>query len=697
VRHLFLLLAASPALALAFACGDDDTAMPAAPPSPTCKPPARRADANVALASAFGDQALTQPVEIVRGPGNRFYVLEQKGFVKAIADGGGPATTALDLSKRITSGGEAGLLGVAFDPKFSENGFVYLHFDAPLDAPKAGVVFQSVIARFASRDGGATFDPASERRILVVDQPFANHNGGKIAFGPDGYLYIAFGDGGSAGDPFGNGQNKNVLLGKILRIDVAGGKEPYAIPADNPFAGGGGRGEVWAYGLRNPWKFSWDRATGDMWAADVGQNKFEEVDRIVKGGNYGWNVREGKHCFGADTCPTDGFVEPVVEYGRTDGLSVTGGYVYRGTKLPSLDGKYVYGDFGSGRIWAVDRDAQGRPAAKLLVESGLRVSTFAQDDAGEIYVADYVTGKVKQLVPGEGAPHDEAPSLLSETGCLDVRAPDKAPAGAIAYDVASPLWSDGATKDRWVFVGSGKVLVAADGDFDVPPGSIAVKTFTVAGKRVETRLFVRYEDSTWAGFSYEWNDAQTDAVLLPGGKTKPLSNGQVWAFPSPGECFACHTPIAGYTLGLEARQIDHDGQLARWQDVLATPIASGAFPVLAGADTPNASDEARARGYLHANCSMCHREGGGAGAATMDLRVDASLADTRACNAPPQAGDLGVQGAKVIAPGDPSRSILAHRMRATDDKRMPPLATSVVDEKGFAAVEAWIRSLGGCP
>lgn len=666
----------------------------------------------VALEPAFGDQAFDGPVEIALGPSNRLYVLEQKGLVRVVERGGAPATTALDISASIVSGGEAGLLGIAFDPAFSENGFVYLYVTEPLAEPHPGISFDAVVARFESKDGGLTIDPSTMKRLLVVPHPFTNHNGGKLAFGPDGFLYVGIGDGGSSGDPQGNAQNRDVLLGKILRIDPNGG-DPYAIPRGNPFAAGGGRPEIWAYGLRNPWKFSFDSVTGELFCGDVGEKRFEEIDRIDRGANYGWNVREASHCYAQETCPTAGFTEPLVEYPRSEGLSVIAGYVYRGTKIPSLVGKFVYGDFGSGRIWSMGRDPV---AATVIAETDLKISSFARDENGELYVADYPTGKIKALVASsEVAPPSvgldasagdggltTTGTLLSDTGCLDPTSPTTAPRGAIGYTVNSPLWSDGASKDRWVFVPrDSKITVTDDGDFDLPPGSIAVKTFAVAGRRVETRLLVRYDDGGWAGYSYEWNDEQTNAVLLGDGKTKALPNGQSWTYPSRAECFACHTSVAGYSLGLEGRQLDRvedgESQLAKFSAWLDAPIEARRFPALAAADAPDRSVEDRARGYLHANCSICHREGSGSGAATFDVRADRPLTMMRVCNVVPQAGDLGVADAKLFAPGDPARSMLARRTRALDDSRMPPLATHVIDETGAAAVEAWIQATDGCP
>lgn len=682
------------ALAVVAACGDDSAP---AQSSRLCVPPPRPGGASVTLVAALGDPKLKAPVELVEGPGRRFYVLEQAGIVKVIPPGGGEPTVALDISERITAGGEAGLLGIAFDPKFAENGFVYLYFTENVDQ-KPGIVFQDILARFTSNDGGATFDASTQKTLLAVDDPFGNHNGGHVAFGPDGMLYVGLGDGGSAGDPQQNGQNKDALLGKLLRIDPHGG-EPYGIPPTNPFVAGGGRPEIYAYGFRNPWKFSFDRLTGDLWLADVGQSKYEEINRVVLGGNYGWNVREGKHCFNATTCATDGLIDPVVEYSRSDGVSVTGGYVYRGSKIPALDGKFVYGDFGSGNIWSVDA---GQTSGTLLTSSSMKISSFGQDSDGEVYVVDYATGTIKQLAAAsEAPPPTDAGTRLSETGCLDPTNPARAPGGAIPFSVNSPLWSDGAAKDRWLFVPDGKKIdVLPDGDFDVPPGSVAVKTFSLGGKRIETRLFVRYEDGGWAGHSYEWNDEQTDAVLLADGKTKDLGGGNSWYFPSRGECFACHTPGAGFTIGLEARQLNRDdggNVLDRFAPVLAAPIAKESFPALHAADDPGATTEERARGYLHANCSVCHRPDSGAGAATLDLRVDRSFSDTRTCNVAPQAGDLGVSDARIIAPGEPARSTLALRLRALDQSRMPPLAIRVVDEAGAALIESWIGELTACP
>ena len=308
------------------------------------------------------------------------------------------ATTFLDIRKRVTDRGtEEGLLGLAFDPDYLRNGYLYVYYSA--SAPR-----RSVVSRFAvSRDPDVA-DAQSEVIILQVPQPFANHNGGQIAFGPDGRLYIGLGDGGSGGDPRGNGQNRSTLLGSILRIDVSplDSEGTYSIPTDNPFAGHGGevREEIWAYGLRNPWRFAFDRETGDLWTADVGQNKFEEVDIIRPGANYGWNVMEAFHCFPTSirSCDQEGLELPVTEYGHEDGCSVTGGYVYRGSRLPSLSGAYVYGDFCSGKIWALRYDGAEVTERLQLVDSDLSISSFAEDQSGELYILSF-DGGIYRLRP----------------------------------------------------------------------------------------------------------------------------------------------------------------------------------------------------------------------------------------------------------------------------------------------------------
>ena len=303
----------------------------------------------------------------------------------------------LDIRERVSDrGNEEGLLSLAFDPDYATNGYFYVYYSAA--QPR-----RSVISRFSVSDDPDIADPGSERIVLEVPQPFSNHNGGQIVFGPDGYLYIGLGDGGKADDPFGNGQNRSTLLGSILRIDVGSIDRDgtYAIPPNNPFARGGDdvRPEIWAFGLRNPWRFSFDPDTGDLWAADVGQNRYEEIDVIRPGRNYGWNVMEGAHCFEPpQDCDRQGLELPMAEYDRDGGCSVTGGYVYRGSRLPSLHGAYVYGDFCSGKIWALRYDGTATTEHLELVDSQLLISSFGVDESGELYILSF-DEKAYRLIP----------------------------------------------------------------------------------------------------------------------------------------------------------------------------------------------------------------------------------------------------------------------------------------------------------
>jgi glucose/arabinose dehydrogenase len=332
---------------------------------------------------------LTSPVGIMNaGDGSgRLFVLEQAGKIRVIQDGKLLDKPFLDITDRVGSNGnERGLLGLAFHPDYSQNGYFYVNYtDTKGDTH---------IARFRVSADPNVADPSTETLLIFQKQPYANHNGGEVTFGPDGYLYLGLGDGGSAGDPNGNGQSTDTLLGKILRIDVnqSQGDQAYGIPPDNPFASGGGKPEIWAYGLRNPWRFSFDRLTGDLYIADVGQNQWEEID-FAPGGtpggqNYGWNYREGAHDY--QGTPPSGLplVEPVAEYYHDKGCSVTGGYVYRGMNLPEWHGVYFYGDFCSGTIWGLLRGADGSWKSDSLFDTSYSITSFGEDENGEIYLVD---------------------------------------------------------------------------------------------------------------------------------------------------------------------------------------------------------------------------------------------------------------------------------------------------------------------
>jgi uncharacterized repeat protein (TIGR03806 family) len=617
-------------------------------------------------------------------------------------------TQVVDISARINAGeSETGLLGIAFHPDFASNGKVYLSYN------RDNLVSQ--ISEFTSNDGGLTIDGTSEVPLFDVNQPALNHNGGHIAFGHDGFLYIGLGDGGARDDRAfpGAGQNTDTPLGSLLRIDVDndGGGTPYAIPADNPFAGGGGAPEIYAYGIRNPWRFSFDRDSDDLWLADVGQDAIEEVDLIVRGGNYGWVLKEGDDCYMVgDPCDDLDVIDPVAQYSHAEGQSITGGFVYRGTEIPTLAGRYVYGDFESGRVWGLFPGEDGLED-QVLFDSGDNISSFVQGADGEVYYLSFGDGAINKLIP-EDTIVDNFPKLLSETGCVDPADPTRPAAGLIPYDVNMPLWSDDADKERHLAIPDGETIaVDENGKLDLPIGSVLVKTFATGDRRLETRLLVRHDDGGWAGYTYEWNEEQTEATLLPAGKVLDLGAAS-WAIPSRTDCTQCHTGAAGRTLGLELAQLNRDGvypstnrrsnQVATLAhigllDGIADDVDLAATPRLAQPGDPEASAEDRARAYLHANCGHCHLEGG-PGRSNADMRWHTGFADTNLCDAEPIAGDLGVAGSVLLAPGEPERSLISLRPRSLEPtRRMPPLATAVVDDTGVAAIEDWIRSLSTCP
>ncbi len=355
------------------------------------------------LQTAFPNLTFARPVDLQHaGDGsNRVFVVEQAGVIRVFdnSPAAASASTFLDIRLKVNdSGNEEGLLGLAFHPDYETNGYLYVNYTAL--SPR-----RTVIARYqVSTANSNKADSTSERALLEYAQPFENHNGGQIAFGPDdGYLYIASGDGGSGGDPQGNGQSLRTLLGKILRIDVntTSGNRQYGIPPDNPFANNtaGNREEIFAYGLRNPWRMSFDPVTSRLWTGDVGQGRREEVDIIINGGNYGWNSMEGDLCYpsGNTNCNMSGLILPVVDYGRSLGASITGGYVYRGISVPRLSGAYVYADFISGRIWSL-HDRGGSWADTLRLDTALGISSFGVDQNNELYICAF-DGKIYRFTP----------------------------------------------------------------------------------------------------------------------------------------------------------------------------------------------------------------------------------------------------------------------------------------------------------
>lgn len=730
------------------------------PANPTCKafsPPPTTGQ--VRLVSRFPLLHFTVPTGLFQRPGDnaRWYVTERRGRIVSFPNN--PAATdadtrvALDLRAVTFANVDCSMSGIAFPPNFAASHRAYVSYCYA--GPDTGNHLQIRISRFATADGGLTFDPASEQVVLALDHPgdaqhpqVGLHGGDAMRFGPDGYLYISIGDGGPQGaGGGGQAQDTNDLRGKLLRLDVSDltseltkdfvanrQRVAAAYPADNPFASGGGHPAIYAYGFRNPWQWHFDRKDNTIWLGDVGNSSFEEVDRkVVKGGNYGWGAFEGFSCtnYFPDKCNDPTLIKPLLDYshgsGDQQGKAITGGLVYRGSAVPSLTGAYLFGDSSGQRIWAVrnvDALAAGAVPAKELLFAGAPVSSFAEDQDGELFAtilfptATYGDGTILTLEesPADtGGPGQGPPALLSQTGCFEADA--STPVSALVpFEPSAQLFSDGATKRRWLALPDGATIAtAADGAFQFPAGSVLVKEFSVAGARVETRFFVHQTDGRWAGYSYKWRADQTDADLVgPDGTTAPVAQ-QTWTFPGRAQCSQCHTTVAGTSLGTELAQLNHAitypatartaNQLdTLWAlgmlDIPATGARASALPSLANIADDSRSIEDRARGYLHINCANCHRPSGPT-FTPLDLRFETSLHDAGICDQRPTIDDLAAlipSEPRIFAPGAPDRSVLWHRLTTTDAGiRMPPIARTLTDTTASSLIASWITATTTCP
>jgi uncharacterized repeat protein (TIGR03806 family) len=620
-------------------------------------------------------------------------------------------TILLDLRSEITIVDDGGLIQMIFHPAFPADRRLFVSYSVP---PADGVSTADVIiSSFELSADGMSIDRQSES-ILFRQARGKYHQGGFMAFADDGNLLLGIGDGTVQGDPTGHAQDLGDIRGKVLRIDVDSGA-PYSIPADNPFVGApSALDEIYALGLRNPYRGDVDPDTGKVFVADVGLSRWEEVSEILSGANLGWNIKEGTRCNSEvyGSCDDPSLTDPLVQYSHDNGnCAIIGGYFYRGLAIPELQGRFVFADFCSSKISAVDFDDGGNPSELTLLPGGSgigMITSFAKDQAGELYAV--TSSRIYKILPGGATPPQAGPaSRLSETGCFASTDPRVPSAGLIPFDLNAPLWSDGAAKRRWMALPDGQTInLDADGDFEFPPGTVLVKEFVVDGAPIETRLLIRDTAGVWTGYSYEW--VGDDAFLLPAGKRKTLPNNQVWAYPDRGECLRCHTEGAKFSLGPEIAQLNRDfvyeqtnriaNQLATLQHIgLITnglPDTPDQLPALAGLDQDHHAISRRVRSYLHSNCSGCHR-GAGATQSNMDLRFSTLRADMNVCDVFPSFGDLGIPGAKIVSPGRPDLSVLAMRPASEDPlQRMPPLGTAIIDDNAISALTDWIQSPDIC-
>lgn len=681
---------------------------------------------------------------------------------------------------------ETAAFSIAYHPRFTENGYLYVGLNAPgpvedkeKDLYKGK--FTKVVRYTMARQAPFAIDPKSA--TVIIQWSSNGHNGAGVDFGRDGMLYVTSGDGTSDSDTNLTGQGLDHLLAKLLRIDVdhpAEGQQ-YSVPKDNPFVGQANvRPETYAYGFRNPWRLFIDRQRDHIWIGQNGQDLWEQVYLVERGANYGWSVYEGGHVFYAERKRgPHPILKPTFDHPHSEARSLTGGIVYRGKKYPDLNGAYLYADYSTGKIWAAKVD----DARKVLwhqeiADTSLGITSFTEDDKGEILITDYQGGEkggLYTLVPNKaGWNPDEFPKRLSQTGLFETTAGHRPHAGLIPYSVNAQLWSDGAHKERFIALppemkSKGKtdqepaqIGYAGNRGWDFPEHTVLVKSFAierVEGKAetrqwVETRFLVK-QDAEWVGYTYAWNADQTDATLVGAtGEDRDYevrsatgeSKKQAWHFPSRAECMVCHSRAARYVLGPTLVQMnkEHDyggvtgHQLAVLDWLGAIKLSDGdrraakqetlkdaglsdkeiadalkkydadkanrppieisskstRFARLVDPYDSTADLAARARSYLHANCSHCHVEAGG-GNAAMELEFSRTLDQTKTVNVDPLHNRFGIKDAKVVAPGEPERSVLLTRIsrRGTNSGQMPQVATTKVDERAVELIRDWIKSL----
>ncbi len=699
---------------------------------------------------AFPGISFNQPLGFATPPGetNRVFVLEKPGRIQVVSGIGSTPVKSLflDLSAKTLSSGEEGLLGLAFHPAFATNRYFYVFYTTTATT-SAGTGRHDRLSRFT-----ALAAPATNADILATEVPLisqfdeaSNHNGGDIHFGADGYLYVALGDEGGGNDQYNNSQriDKDFFAG-LLRIDVdqrAGNLAPnphpavhagtYSVPADNPFVGATSfngasvtpanvRTEFWAVGLRNPWRFSFDTPTGRLFTGDVGQGAREEINLITKGGNYGWSYREGSIA-GPRSNPPAGvtFVDPIWDAGRSVATSITGGVVYRGTRFSQLTGQYIFGDYPSGRIFAMSFPSSGPVQVQELLSDNGPAGFGADPSNGDVLIASLGTGAVRRLVQDTTPVEVTLPATLSATGAFSNLATLTPHAGLVAYEPNVAFWSDHATKRRWFSVPgmTERMTFSADGNWTFPAGTVWVKHFDLnltrgdpaTARRVETRFLVKTADGVY-GLTYRWNAAQTEATLVPAEGASDtfniVENGnartQTWRYPSRSECLQCHTAAGGYALSFNTAQLNRphgNGPLNQLRALADAGYIANTVPdpstlrALARADDASATVEHRARSYLAANCVQCHQPGGTA-QGNFDARISTPTANAGLINGA-LVNHGGDPANRVIAAGDVAHSMLLTRLSSLGMGRMPPVTSSELDAGGIALITSWIQSLQG--
>ncbi len=612
-----------------------------------------------------------------------------------------------------------------FDPDYTDNGYLYIFSNLRMDKFDGGKANR--ISRFVvQREPEWLVDPASEH--VILEWSSRGHDGGGIAFGHDGMLYISTGDGTSDSDKWLSGQTLDDLLGSVLRIDIRDStpEKPYAIPSDNPFVKlPNARPELFVYGLRNPWRLTVDALTGQVWVGNNGQDLWETVHLVRPGENYGWSVYEGSHPFYSNRkLGPHPLTLPTAEHPHSEARSITGGVVYHGAKWPNLRGHFIYGDYETGKIWGIKHDGEQVVSHRELADTSLAIAGFATTNTGEVLVVDHSSGFYRLIHQPRISQSAAFPTRLSDTGLFaDTKAHEMKP-GVIGYSVIASGWNDGALAKRWMAVpGDEQISSDRGGAWQFPNGTALVQTLSVEREhhrglavpfRVETRIMLRQQNE-WVGYSYRWNEAQTNAELVDpaGGKeifrvSDPKLPGQFrrqdWVFPSRADCMVCHSRAGGFILGINDANMNRehtysaitDSQVRTLSHIGVFRNASQGQPSRASSlvDPYDASEdlERRVRSYLHTNCAGCHIRSGG-GNSMMELGLANSLRKMHLIEARPQHDTFGIANAMIVAPGAPGQSVLLQRMNRRGRGQMPPLVSSAVDHAAVELFREWISGI----
>jgi putative heme-binding domain-containing protein len=693
----------------------------------------------------FPNLKFDHPLLITRIPGgNRFVVGEQTAMLFSF-DGDRPDAAAdrfLDLRRELKTipllaGAKEveAVYGLAFHPDFARNRQCFVCYTLRgSDRDQTNLADGTRVSRFrVTPTDPPRIDPSSEEIVLSYLQ--GGHNGGDLHFGPDGMLYISTGDAANPNppDPLSTGQDISDLLSSILRIDVDhkdAGKN-YAIPRDNPFVAlPGARPEVWAYGLRNPWRMSFDRQTGELFVGDVGWELWESVHRVEKGGNYGWSAMEGPQPIKSGQIGPTPIRPALIELPHAIACSVTGGLVYRGKKFPELFGAYVFGDWETRRLWAARFEGDRTREMPEIARPSVRFVAFGENREGELYFLDQDVGTLHTLERNQGdARNAEFPTKLSQTG-LFASVRDHTPAGGVMpFAINSRQWQDGATAEHWAaFPGVSSATLYPSGKpvpglvywhnfrMHFPKDAVLLRTLSRSGRWLETQL-LHYDGVDWRPYTFAWRDDQSDADLVPAeGAEKQMQTGEdklLWQFPSRSQCMSCHSNQSEYALAFLPEQLNRPGPDGRNQLIALTdagfihradddgnPLppfdAASALRERTIADPADEGLplEARARSYLHANCGHCHSDHGG-GSVPLRLQFPTPVARMNAVGVRPTRGDFALPDARIIKPGDPYASTLYFRMSKFGRDRMPHIGTERPDEAGLHLIAQWIAKLSG--